>query len=106
MSESQFLQSVEEVLARTEAAIDGAQIGADCSMSGLVLTVELEDGARVVINAQTPMRQLWFASRLGAMHFSFDGAHWRDLRSGAEYFETLRAVLAQLTGTDVVLGQA
>jgi len=104
MTESQFLGVVEATLAQTEAAIDAAQIDADCAISGLVLTIELDDGARVVVNAQAPMRQLWLASRLGAMHFAWDeGGHWRDLRTGEEYFAALERVFSELLGKSVRL---
>lgn len=103
MSESEFLRTVEATLARLEAAIDAARIGAECSQSGLILTIELDDGAKVIVNAQAPMRQLWLASRAGARHFSFDGERWRDTRGGAEFFAVLSQVLSELCGTPVQL---
>jgi CyaY protein len=103
MTESQFLRDVEATLAEIEAAFDDADIGADCSLAGLVLTVELDDGGKIVVNAQTPMRQLWLASRSGAMHFVFDGDRWRDLRSGAEFFDALSRAVSEQTGREVRL---
>ncbi len=104
MSETQFLHRVEQTLVRIEAAFDEADIGADCSRSGHVLTIELENGAQIVINAQVPMRQIWLASRSsGAMHFDADGDRWVDRRSGAELFESLSRVVTTLSGTETRL---
>lgn len=106
MTESQFLRSVEETLAQIETSLDAARVPADCSLTGLVMNVELDDGSRIVINGQTPMRQLWLASRSGAMHFAHDGACWRDLRTGVEFFEALSRVVSEHLGREVRLDDA
>jgi len=103
MTESQFLRNVEATLGQIESAIDDAGLAAECSISAFVLTIEFDDGARIVVNAQTPMRQLWLASRSGGMHFGFDGAQWHDLRSGEEFFAALSRVVSGELGQDVVL---
>ena len=47
----------------------------DCSRSGNVLTIELDSGEQVVVNIQTPMHEIWCASRFGGHHFSCVKAH-------------------------------
>ena len=103
MTESQFLHAVELTLAQIEAALDEAGIDADSAISGLVLTIDLDAGARIVINAQTPTRQLWLAARSGGMHFVHDGVAWHDLRTGEEFFDALSRVISTQTGTAVCL---
>ncbi|SPE21592.1 Protein CyaY [Burkholderiales bacterium] len=103
MTESQFLRNVELTLGQIESAIDDARIAAECSVSAFVLTIEFDDGARIVVNAQTPMRQLWLASRSGGIHFGFDGTRWCDLRSGEEFFVALSRVVSEELGQNVVL---
>ncbi len=103
MTETQFLRTIEEVLDEVEAALERAAVAADCALSGHVLTIEFDDGARIVINAQAPTRQLWLAARTGAMHFAFDGAAWKDLRSGEEFFTALSRVTSALSGQTVAL---
>jgi len=103
MSESQFLRTVEATLAQVEAAIEAAGIAAECSQAALILTIEFDDGAKIVVNAQAPMRQLWLASRIGAQHFSHDGAAWRDTRNGQEFFAALSHAISAIQGETVVL---
>jgi len=103
MTESQFLDRIETTLEQIESAIDEARIEAQCSVSGLVLSIELDDGAKIIVNAQTPLRQLWLATRGGGMHFGFDGECWRDVRDGEEFFETLSRVLSEHLGEPVRL---
>ena len=106
MTESQFLSAVEDTLAQIEAAVDAADIGADCSISGLVLNIDLDEGGRIVVNAQAPLQQLWLASRSGGMHFAFDGTNWLDTRSGVEFFEALSLAVSGQLGSEVRLRPA
>jgi len=103
MTESQFLDRAESMLAQIESAIEDAAIDADCSLSALVLTIDFDDGTRMVVNAQTPLRQLWLASHGGGMHFGFDGTAWRDLRSGEEFFDALSRVVSEHLGRELRL---
>jgi len=103
MSESQFLQAVEATLDRLESAIEAAGLDADCARTALILTIEFEPGAKIVVNAQAPMRQLWLAWRGGAQHFAADGNRWMDTRTGEEFFAAVSRAASALTGTPVVL---
>ncbi|HYA59680.1 MAG TPA: iron donor protein CyaY [Burkholderiaceae bacterium] len=98
MTESEFLDRAEAALAQIESSIDDAAIEAECSLSALVLAIDFDDGTRMIVNAQTPMRQLWLATRGGGMHFGFDGTSWRDLRSGEEFFDALSRVVSEHLG--------
>ena len=103
MTESQFLRNVETTLAQIETALDDADVAADCELSALVLTIEFEDGAKIVVNGQAPMQQLWLAARSGAMHFAFRDGRWFDVRSGAEFFEALSRIVSAQIGRRVEL---
>jgi len=102
MSESQFLRTVEATLAQVETAIDASGI-AECSRSALILTIEFDDGAKIIINSQAPMRQLWLASRIGAQHFCLDGGQWKDTRTGQEFFAALSQAASAILGAPVLL---
>lgn len=106
MTETEYLRSVSEVLEDVQEAVERAQIDADCALAGLVLTIELDDGAKIVLNAQAPTRQLWLAARSGAMHFAHDGRQWADLRTGEEFFAALSRVISGLLGRPVALRAA
>jgi CyaY protein len=94
-SENIYLELVDRALHDTESLIECEFDAADCARSGRVLTIEFDNGAKVVVNAQAPTRQLWLASRLGARHFVHDGAHWLDTRTGEEFFAIFREVAKQ-----------
>jgi CyaY protein len=94
MTESEFLQHAERALARIESEIEAAGLDIETARAGNVLTLELADGSRVVVNSQAPMQQLWLASRGGAWHFVLKDGRWRDTRGDAEFLDVLSRALS------------
>jgi CyaY protein len=103
MTDTEFLERAERVLRSIEAALDAVDADIEVSRSGNVLTLELEDGARVVVNSQAPMQQIWLAARSGAHHYAWSGEDWRDTRDGSELFAALSRLLSAQGGAAVVL---
>jgi len=104
MTESEFNERAEAALRALELAIDAVDAGIDCSRSGGVVTLELENDTKVVVNTQLPTRQIWVAARSGGYHFGYDGQKWRDTRDGSELFAALSRLLSTQGGRPVVLG--
>jgi CyaY protein len=102
MTESEFLERAEAALRAVESAVDAAEIDIEMSRAGNVLTLELEDGSRIVINSQAPMQQLWLAARSGAHHYAWVDNGWHDTRDGSEFFSTLSRVVSAHGGVPVV----
>jgi CyaY protein len=100
MNESDFHRAVDAVLARIERAAEAAE-SLDSDLESGILTLECADGSRVIVNRQTPNREIWVAARSGGFHFRFDGAAWRDTRSGEELFASLARILASQGGENV-----
>ena len=105
MTESEFNELAEAVLRAVESAADAVDAGIDCARSGSVLTLELDNDTKIVVNTQLPMRQIWIAARSGGYHFSFDGREWRDTRDGTELFTSLSRLVSAQGGHPVVLSR-
>ena len=103
MSESEFLELAESTLAAIERAIDSAGIDIEASRAGNVLTLELADGSKVIVNSQTPMQQMWVAAKSGAFHYARNGDRWLDTRDGSELFATLSRLISAQGGQALVL---
>jgi CyaY protein len=103
MTESEFLERAETTLRAIEQAIDATGADVDATRSGNVLTLELGDGSKVVINSQAPMQQLWVAARSGARHFAAQGDAWIDTRDGSELFAALSRLISAQGGEPVLL---
>ena len=95
MEETEFHRAVDGVLSRIERAAEASE-GIDADLEAGILTLECPDGSRIIVNRQTPNREVWVAARSGGFHFRFRDGEWRDTRSGEELFASLaRIVLAQ-----------
>lgn len=108
MTETEFLAHAERALDRVEAALteaaERAHLDIDANRAGNVLTLELDNGARLVINSQAAMQQLWVAARSGGHHYALaaDGL-WRDTRDGSELFASLSKLLTAHGGAPIEL---
>jgi CyaY protein len=103
MTESEFIELAEATLGALESAVDAVDAGIDCTRSGGVLTLELENDTKIIVNTQLPTRQIWVAARSGGFHFGFDGSAWRDTREGSELFAALSKLVSAQGGRAVVL---
>ncbi|HEX4334180.1 MAG TPA: iron donor protein CyaY [Usitatibacter sp.] len=97
MNESEFHRAVEAILARIESSLEDAD-DLDVSLESGILTVECPDASRVIVNRQTPNREIWVAARSGGFHFTFRDGAWRDTRGGDELFASLSRVIESQSG--------
>lgn len=102
LSESQFLVLADQLLERIDAALNASaeadEAGIDCEINAGILTLTFDDDSRIVVNRQTPMREIWLASKGGGFHFRFDGASWRDTRGGGSLESILRREVSAQAG--------
>lgn len=101
LEESEFHQRVDAVLEALELSLDNEDADVDTEINGGILTLEFADRSKVIINRQTPNREIWVAARSGGFHFRFDGAGWRDTRSSESLESLLSRVISEQSG-DVI----
>lgn len=100
MNETDFHREVDAVLARIDLSVE--QVGSlDSDLEAGILTLTCPDGSRVIVNRQTPNREIWVASRSGGLHFAWRDGEWRDTRGGEELFAALTRILAAQAGENV-----
>lgn len=103
MTETEFHRAVDEVLRRVEAAVEN-HAALDVDLEGGILTITAPDGSKVIVNRQTPNREIWVAARSGGFHFAARDGAWRDTRAGTELYASLAAILAAQAGAKVDFG--
>jgi len=104
MTESEFEILADAALGALERAFDAGAPEVDVQTKGSgVLEVEFEDGSKMVINRHGAAREIWVAAKSGGFHFRYDGAEWRDTRSGTELFAAVSKLVSVHRGTPVVL---
>ncbi|MFZ3288853.1 MAG: iron donor protein CyaY [Telluria sp.] len=108
MSETEFLDLAESALTRIETAMDRLNdedvLDVECKRSGNVLEIEfIDNGSKIIVNSQAPMRELWVAAKSGGFHYKrVDGA-WIDTRDGSELFAALSLLASAQGGAQVTL---
>ncbi|MGN6665363.1 MAG: iron donor protein CyaY [Trinickia sp.] len=101
MTDSDYLSRAEAVLARLEQAVDENDADIELDRSGNVLTLEFENGSKIIVNLQPPMQEIWIAAKAGGFHFKFVNGQWLDTRNHSEFFESLSAYATQQAGEPV-----
>ncbi len=103
MTETEFNDLAEATLDAIEAAIEATDADIDATRAGNVLTLELANGSKVVVNSQAPMQQMWVAAKSGGFHYAQNDGEWRDTRDGSELFAALSRIVSSQGGEAVVL---
>ena len=101
MSDSEYLTRAEAVLAAIERSLDDTDADVEFERSGNVLTLEFENGTKIIVNLQPPMQEIWIAAKSGGYHFRFVDGAWRDTRNGTEFYAALTEYATQQAGEDV-----
>ncbi len=100
MTESDFHRAVDAALERIVASLE-AHEELDVDLEGGVLDISCPDASRIIVNRQTPNREIWVAARSGGFHFVSREGAWRDTRSGDELYASLARLIEQQSGVRV-----
>ena len=101
MTDSDYLSRAEAVLAAVEAALDDIDADIEAERNGNVLTLEFENGSKIIVNLQPPMQEVWIAAKAGGFHFKYIDGEWRDTRNGTEFYAALSEYATQQAGEPV-----
>ncbi|MPW21230.1 iron donor protein CyaY [Paraburkholderia sp. CNPSo 3157] len=101
MPDSEYLTRAEAVLAAVERALDDTDADIEFERSGNVLTLEFENGTKIIVNLQPPMQEIWIAAKSGGYHFRYVDGEWRDTRNGTEFYAALSEYATQQAGEPV-----
>ena len=104
MSDSDYLSRAEAVLAAVERAVDETDADIELERSGNVLTLEFENGTKIIVNLQPPMSEIWIAAKAGGFHYRYVDGEWRDTRNGTEFFASLSQYASEQAGEPVTFG--
>ena len=72
MTETEFHDRADQLYAAIQDGIDDEGLDIDYVESGGVLTLEFENGSKVIFSRQPAMSQVWMAALSGGYHFDYD----------------------------------
>ena len=97
MTETEYLQQTQMLFNTVMTHIEDNYPDLDAQSQGAIVEIENDDGQKIIINQQTPMQEVWLASRSGGYHFKWNGATWVNTRDGADFWEFLRLALIEIS---------
>jgi CyaY protein len=103
MTETEFNRQVDAVLLKIESAIDATESDLDYETVGGILEIECEDGSKIIINRQTPNREIWVAAKSGGFHFKQENNRWIDTRHANELSKALTDIIFLQSGEKIVI---
>lgn len=105
MPEVSFQVRADKAMESLLSALEMEDALEDCDMdiNNEVFTLDFPDGAKLIINKQAPMEQLWLASPEGPAHFNYEAEQdeWVNDRTGEGLISTLERVLSDKTGETI-----
>lgn len=106
MNESEFNRLADQTMVDIEQAIETSGADIDYDTISEILTLEFENGSKIIINKQTPLSQLWVAAKSGGFHFDFDNERqcwYLDSDNSKELFACLSDYCSQQADEPVEL---
>lgn len=105
MTESEFRDLADQTIEDIQTAIDDSGVDIDYVESGGVLTLEFENGSKIIFSKQAPVKQLWMAAKSGGFHFDYDESKQKWLLDSAakeELYAMLSRLASEQSGESVV----
>ncbi|MDH3310297.1 MAG: iron donor protein CyaY [Gammaproteobacteria bacterium] len=103
MNESDFDKQVTDTLLHIEQAIEESGADIDFEAAGGILTLEFENGSKIIINKQGAASQIWVAAKSGGFHYSLVEGRWINDQSGGELMSELSRLVSEQSGQDIDL---
>jgi CyaY protein len=105
MTESEFNDLVDNTLTLIEEALDACDVDIDYETVSGILTLVFDNKSKIIINRQTPLKQLWVAAKSGGFHFNYDDTQdcWVKDDNGTELFTALSQYCSEQAGEPVEL---
>jgi CyaY protein len=106
MNETEFHDRADQTIEAIQDAIDASGADIDYEKVGGVLTLEFDNGSKIIFSKQPPVMQLWMAARSGGFHFDYDADRqlWIcDSGEHEELFQMLSRLATEQGGEEIEL---
>ena len=87
MTDHEYHQLVDAVMLSLEEQIEACEVDLDYESASGILEIIFPNKTKIIINKQTPLHQMWVATKFNGHHFELRDGVWIDNRSGAEFLQ-------------------
>lgn len=102
MTDTEYMDRADELLARVEARCDAIDEETDADIDtqrvGGMITLVFHNGSQIIVNTQKPLHEIWMAAKAGGFHYKWDGRQWMDTKGGGEFFANLTRYASEQAG--------
>ena len=102
MTDPEFMDRAEALLKAVERRCDQINDETDADIDnqrvGSMVTLVFPNRSQIVLNLQKPLHEVWLAARSGGYHFRWVDGHWRDTKTGTEFFADLSRCSSEQSG--------
>lgn len=102
MTETEFNRLVDETLIEIEQIIERLDTDIDFDTIAGVLTLEFENGSKIILSRQSAIKQLWVATVAGGFHFSYVDGAWLEEHRNIALLPFLQQSCSAQAGEPVV----
>lgn len=105
MNDSQYNLIAEDLFLAVEEAIENCELDIDYEGVGGLLTLTFKNATKIIINKQTPLHEIWVATKFNGHHFTHSDSDniWLDKRGGDEFWQFLSAAVSKQAETEITL---
>ncbi|MGC8467876.1 MAG: iron donor protein CyaY [Acidithiobacillus sp.] len=98
MSDESFALAVERTLETVLSQLEDCAPEVEADLVDSVLTLELPDTSKIILNRQEAVEQLWLACSDGPARFQRTEHGWQDTQSGKGLAEVLSTLIGRRLG--------
>ena len=106
MDDTAFHQLADLLMQDIEQAVENlvTDTDIDIEITSAVMTLHFENGSKIIINRQEPLRQIWLATKTAGHHFRYQDKHWSCVRSGQTFWMLFSAAVSNQSGKQISFG--
>lgn len=102
-TETEFNAKVDAVILAIERSLEAVDADIDFESSSGILEISFAAGSKIIVNRQTPTREIWVAARSGGFHFAWKDDAWLGTRDGRELFAVLSECATAQAGEPIAI---
>ncbi|MBE0361914.1 CyaY protein [Pseudoalteromonas ulvae UL12] len=87
MTDHEYHELVDAVMLTLEEQIEESEVDLDFESAAGILEIIFPNQTKIILNKQTPLHQIWVATKFNGHHFELRDGVWIDNRSGAEFWQ-------------------
>lgn len=101
VSDSEFNDRADKTLSHLEDTLENYDDDIDLENNNGILTLEFNNGSKVIVNRQIATHEIWVAAKSGGYHCAYENNVWFCRTSGETLWELIQRVCLEQGGVEL-----